>query len=95
MHLDDQRKRVNQPVLDEKSLKLDEFKAKLGGELGAPGKNIFFWTETWPFRVISNYDGSEVVEMQRMHSDSKFKNKTCPNAIAAYGKFEGGVEIAN
>jgi hypothetical protein len=44
------------------------------------------WYDTKAFRVISNYHGSDLVEVQRKKKNGKFKMKTCPKAFADYGK---------
>jgi hypothetical protein len=47
------------------------------------------WHDTKTFRVISNYHGSDLVEVQRKQKDDKYKMKTCPKAFADYGKYMG------
>jgi hypothetical protein len=53
------------------------------------------WNDTKTFRVISNYHGSDLVEVQRKQKNGSNKMKTCPKAFADYGKYMGGVDTAN
>jgi hypothetical protein len=47
------------------------------------------WYYTKAFRVISNYHGSDLVEVQWKHKNGRYKKKTCPKAFADYGKYMG------
>jgi hypothetical protein len=53
--------RVNQPIMQEKFLKQDEFQAKVGGLTGPCRKGLFLWKNTKAFRVLSSYHSSDTV----------------------------------
>ncbi len=77
-------KLADQPILFESDLRKDNFVGNIGGK--GPRKAVFMWYDTKAFRVISNYHGSDLVEVQRKKKNGKFKMKTCPKAFADYGK---------
>jgi hypothetical protein len=89
--------RVGQPIftVNESNLPQDEFVAKFGGEPGTGRKGVFIWKDTKPFRVASNFHGSEAVKVQRKQRDGSFKTKSCPKAIGDYVDNMGGVDTAN
>jgi hypothetical protein len=87
------RSKADQPILFEKDLRRDEYVGRVGGK--GPRKSIFMWHDTETFRVISNYHGSDTVEVERRQKDGSLKMKTCPKAMADYGKYMGGVDTAN
>jgi hypothetical protein len=87
------KSKADQPILFEKDLRKDQYVGRIGGK--GPRKAIFMWHDTKTFRVISNYHGSDLVEVERRQKDGKKKMKTCPKAFADYGKYMGGVDTAN
>jgi hypothetical protein len=95
-------KRAFQPILFEKAPRQNKFVGRIGGQIErgegedpTPRKAIFMWKDTKPFRVISNYHGSDLSEVQRKKRNGSVRNVTCPKAMADYGKFMGGVDRAN
>ena len=84
--------RLDQPILDELSLKQGQFKGKFSGP---PRKGLFIWKDTKAFRVISNYHGAEVKEVERTQRDGSKKRVKCPQAMADYNEHMGGVDTAN
>jgi hypothetical protein len=91
-----------QSILFEKDLRKNQFVGRIGGQIDrgegedpTPHKVIFIWKDTKAFRVISNYHGSDLTEVQRMNRNGDIRNVTCPKAIADYGMFMGGVDRAN
>ena len=87
------KSKADQPILFESDLRQDQYVGRIGGK--GPRKAIFMWHDTKTFRVISNYHGSDLVEVERRQKDGKYKKKTCPKAFADYGKYMGGVDTAN
>lgn len=89
--------RLNQPIMKKKesNLKPGEFVAKFGGEPGTCQKGLFIWRDIKSFRLVSNFHGSEIVEVKTKQSDGSFRMKTCPKAIAEYVDNLGGVDTAN
>jgi hypothetical protein len=87
--------RVNQPIMQEKLLKKDEFQAKVGGLIGTCRKGLFLCKNTKAFRVLSNYHGSNTVVVQRKQRDGTYNEKSCPRAMADYSNFMGGADTAN
>ena len=85
--------RLNQPVMDELSLKQGQFRGKFSNE--EPRKGLFIWKDTRAFRVISNYHGAETVDVERTQRDGSKKWVKCPLAMADYNQYMGGVDTAN
>ena len=52
------------------------------GEEPTPRKAIFMRKDTKAFRIISNYHGSDLSEVQRKMRNGGFRNVTCRKAIA-------------
>jgi hypothetical protein len=52
-------------TVNESNLPQDEFVAKFGGEPGTGRKGLLTWKDTKPFRIASNFHGSEIVNMKR------------------------------
>jgi hypothetical protein len=88
------RIRVNQPIMQEKLLKQDEFRAKVGGQTETCRKSLFLWKDTKAFRVLSYYHDSDTVVVQRKQRDGTYLEKLCPKAMADYSKFMGGIDTA-
>jgi hypothetical protein len=91
-----------QSILFEKNRRKNQFVGRIGGQIDrgegkhpTPCKAIFMWKDTKTFRVISNYHGSDLTEVQRMNRNGDIRNVTRPKAIVDYGKFMGGVDRAN
>jgi hypothetical protein len=89
--------RVGQPIftVNESNLPQDEFVAKFCGEPGTGRKGLFIWKDTKPFRVASNFHGSEAVKVQRKQRYGSFRTKSCPKAIGDYVDNMGGVDTVN
>jgi hypothetical protein len=81
--------------MQEKLLKQEEFRIKVGGQSGTCRKSLFLWKDTKAFSVFSNYHGSDTVVVQRKQCDGTYIEKSCPKAMADYSKFMGGVDAAN
>ncbi len=87
------KSKAEQPILLESDRRKDDSFGRIGGK--GPRKAVFMWYDTKAFRVISNYHGSDLVEVKSKQKDGSFKKKTCPKAFAGYGKYMGGVDTAN
>jgi hypothetical protein len=79
------KSKADQPILFESDLRKDDFVGRIGGK--GPRKAIFIWNDTKTFQIISNYHGSDLVEVQRKQKYGSYKMKTCPKAFADYGKY--------
>ena len=77
--------KTDQPILFENDLRKYDFVGRIGGKV--PRKGVFMWYDTKALWVISNYHGSDLVEVQRKQKNGRFKKKACPQAFADYGKY--------
>ena len=53
------------------------------------------WYDTKAFRVISNYHGLVLFEVQQKQKNGRYQKKTSPKSFTDYGKYKGGVDTAN
>jgi hypothetical protein len=81
------KSKADQPIFFESDLEKDDFVGRIGGK--GPCKAVFMWYETKAFRVISNYYGSDLVEVETKQKNGQYKEENLSESLCRLRKVYG------